>query len=269
MRAPKFWILDRPDCTDYDHSLINGSLEHPFALPGVKCSVCGETSGGMRILPITCPAALRRRKQLTNPWPIPLKAHKTLQNLVRREFAKQGVKLGALFPGDSFQPSYLSVPSRPRVDFLWSSLGSLVVSQRVKTVFEQCALNDVAFSEVKMRKIGRREAKLPAPIPSTGEPEDLINELPLLTSIAGLEPYYEVIILKDSGFPPGGTPKSICAGCGRQEIDDATRKITITSEMWRGEAVFFLATTLYVIVTDPVKRLLQKIGASNVVFNKI
>ena len=270
MEAPRFWKLTHPEYdSDYDYSLINGSLEHPFGIPGVKCSVCFATWGGSRILGATCPEVLRNLKEITNGWPISLEAHKNLQKLVLSELAEDGVKMESLYPGDSFQPAYLDVPSRPHTDFLWCSLGSLVVSQRVKRIFEPSGLNEVDFCEVIMRKVGKREARFPAPIPLSGEPEDLINEMPLLKDVDDVERYYEMIILKESHYPPCGTPKSNCIGCGRPDVDGATRRIVMTPEMWKGDSIFFLATTLYVIVTDPVKKLLENISSSNVVFARI
>jgi hypothetical protein len=218
---------------------------------------------------VSCPESLRQLKEIKDRWPIPLEAHKTLQSLVLRELAESGVKMEALRPGDSFQPAYLDVPSRPRADFLWSSLGSIVVSQRVKDILEESGVNDVNFCEVIMRKVGMREASFPAPVPASGEPEDLINELPLLNNVDGIEPYYEMIILKESGYPPGGNPRSICKGCGRPDVDNSTRQIVMTPEMWQGDSIFFLATTLYVIVTDPLKKLLENLRSSNVVFEKM
>jgi hypothetical protein len=270
MEIPQFWKLTQPEYnSDYDHSLINGSLEHPLGMPGVSCSVCGATWGGSRILAVSCPESLRQLKEIKDRWPIPLEAHKTLQSLVLRELAESGVKMEALRPGDSFQPAYLDVPSRPRADFLWSSLGSIVVSQRVKDILEESGVNDVNFCEVILRKVGMREASFPAPVPASGEPEDLINELPLLKELDGVERYYEMIILKESLYPPGGTPRSICVGCGRPDVDNSTRQIDMTPEMWQGDSIFFLATTLYVIVTDPLKKLLENLRSSNVVFEKM
>src|SRR5262245_59498975 len=191
---PRFWLLRSPDYnSDYDHTLINGSLEHPFGIPGVNCSVCGATWGGSRILSVACPDSLRKRKELTDRWPIALEAHKKLQTLVQRELAMLGLELEDLFPGDQFQPGYRDVPYRPRADFLWCSIGSLVVSQRIKNLLEDSGLIDVAFSKIIMRKVGNRESNRPAPIPKTGEPEDLINEVSLLKSTADLGPYYEMI----------------------------------------------------------------------------
>lgn len=270
METTQFWKLTPPEySSDYDHSLINGSLEHPFGMPGVECSVCNQTSGGCRILSAACPPSLREKKEIKSGWPIPLENHKLLQELVRGELAKTGVKVDRLSPGDRFQPAYLDVPSLPHADFLWSSLGSVVVSQRVKEVLEQPYLNDVIFSEVTMRKVGRQEAKLPAPVPSTGEPEDLINELPLLETLDSVGRYYEMIILKDSCYPPSRTPKSICPGCRRPDVEVTTKTIEMTPEMWQGDSIFFLATTLYVIVTDQVKEMLENIGVTNIVFSEM
>jgi hypothetical protein len=38
--------------------------------------------------------------------------------------------------------------------------------------------------------------------------------------------------------------------------------------MWKGEKIFFLATTLYVIVTNELKELLERNNPTNVVFKE-
>jgi hypothetical protein len=130
-----------------------------------------------------------RINNLTNGWPIPLDEHKRLQQEVRDAFYKVGyVDVPMIRPGDEFQPCYLDVPSRPRADFLWSSLGSVVVSQRVKDLFESKKISGPSFLPVVLRKIGEREAKLSPPMPSTGEPEDMIREVPLLKKTRLLVP---------------------------------------------------------------------------------
>jgi hypothetical protein len=267
----EFWKLDHPDYdSDYRFSYINGSLQHPFGMPGIQCDVCGETWGGSRILPYDCPVQLRQHKRLTNGWPIPIEEHKKLQHEVRDALHKAGsVDVPVLRPGDEFQPGYLDIPSRPRADFLWGSLGSVVVSQRVKDLFKSEKTSGPAFSPVVLRKIGKREAKLSPPTPSTGEPEDLIREVPLLKRTAPVGPYYEMLILSESERPPGGEPKSICSGCGREDIDNKKRQIVMHPSMWRGDDIFFIATTLYIVITERVKRRLQDFGATNVVFREI
>jgi hypothetical protein len=197
MNPPKFWRLDHPDYeSDYAHTFINGSLTHPFSLPGVICPICKQTWGGSRILPYQCSESLRRRKEIRNPWPIPLADHKKLQAEVITALRSQGFEIDSLKPGDYFQPCYLDIPSRPRA-------------------------------------------------------------------------YYELIVLNESGYPPGGTPKSICSGCGRPEIDNMKRRIVMTPEMWKGDKIFFLSTTLHVIVTNELKELLERNNPTNMVFKEI
>ncbi len=61
----KFWRLDHPAYdSDYEHSYLNGMLEHPFAFPGVRGDVCHQTWGGSRILPFELPVSLRTHKHL-------------------------------------------------------------------------------------------------------------------------------------------------------------------------------------------------------------
>jgi hypothetical protein len=270
MHPPKFWRLDQPDYeSDYADTFINGSLAHPFSLPGVECSVCKQAWGGSRVLPYQCPESLLRRKELRDSWPIPLAEHKKLQEEVLTALRREGVEIDFLKPGDGLQPCYLDIPSQPRADFLWSSIGSVIVSHRIKDLFEKHAIAEVAFAKVELRKVGKREAKLPPPIPSSGEPEDLINKAPLLTDTSTIGHYYEQIVLNESGYPPGGTPKSICSGCGRPEVDNSKRRIVMTPEMWKGDTIFFLATTLHIIVTNELKELLERNNPTNVVFKEI
>jgi hypothetical protein len=178
----QFWRLTHPNYdSDYKHSYINGELEHPFGFPGVHCDVCHQTWGGCRILPFELPASLRAHKHLKERWPISLEQHQALQREVQEEFRRAGVVVPSFRPGDDFQPCYLDIPSRPRADFIWGCLGSVVISERVRRLFESLRLASVSYSPVTLRKVGKREARLPAPIPSTGEPEDIIHEVPLVT----------------------------------------------------------------------------------------
>jgi hypothetical protein len=185
-----FWRIDSPPYdSDYKDSFINGSLEHPFRLPGVECDVCGAAWGGSRILPIECPPSFRRHKNIMDGWPITRREHERLQKEIMGAMNLDGKPFVDLSPGASFQPGFLDVPSRPRADFLWSSLGSLVVSERIKKTLMECCPNDIAACPVTLRKIGNREAKVSPPMPSTGEPEDLIDEVPVLKNKSEVGPY--------------------------------------------------------------------------------
>lgn len=264
-----FWRIECPEYdSDYKYSYINGDLEHPFHLPGVHCDVCGDTWGGSRILPVDCPASFRDHKNIFQGWPVSRLEHEALQTELMTALHWAGRPFVDLQPGASFQPCFLNVPSRPRADFLWSSVGSLLVSERIKDVLLASCPDEIAVCPVTLRKIGKRAAKLPPPMPSTGEPEDIIHEVPLLEDTSEIGPYFEIVILKESGYPPGGTPKSICSGCLRPDVDNATREIRMTPDMWQGHSIFFLATTLYVMVTDELKQQIARLRPTNVVFKE-
>ena len=265
-----FWRVKSPDYeSDYKDSYINGSLEHPFGLPGVKCDVCEDTWGGSRILPFECPDSFRNHKNIIDAWPVTRSEHENLQKEIMDALQIIAPTFVGLRPGDDFQPCFLDVPSRPRADFLWSSIGSLIVSERIKNELIDSCSDDIAACPVILRKIGKREAKLPSPMPSTGEPEDIIVEVPVLKDKSEVGLYFEILILKESEYPPGGTPIKICSGCKRPDVDNSTRQLIMIPEMWKGDDIFFLATTLYIVLTDALKGQLERHRPTNVVFEKI
>ena len=143
------------------------------------------------------------------------------------------------------------------------------VSEQIKNALVESCSDDIAVCPVTLRKIGKREAKLPPPIPSTGEPEDIIDEVPILKDTSEIGPYFEVLILKESAYPPGCTPTSICAGCNRPDVDSSTRELRMNPEMWKGDNIFFLATTLYVVITNEVMERVARDHPTNVVFEEI
>ena len=266
----KFWRLTQPDSdSDYRHSYINGGLSNPFGLPGISCEVCNVKFGGSRVLPFECPQELREKTHFIERWPVPCEQHKALQAELRSGLAKQGVKINNLFPGDRLQPSYLDIPSRPRADFLWASIGSVVVSERIKNLFDSLKIEGVVFCPVILRKVGKREAKLQPPIPVTGEPEDIIEEVPLLKSTQEISPYYELIIQNESNYPADGKPVSICSACGWKKFSKPDRQLVMNESMWSGAHIFFLAPTYFIAVTDIVKTELRKIRATNIVFEPL
>ncbi len=260
-----FWRLQEPDyASDYQHTFVNGELEHPYCMPGVRCGCCGNTWGGGRTLPYALPESLQKRKELRNGWPIGHEAHRELQEVVIRALRAEGHLLEALQPGDCFQPGVLDTPSWPEADFLWAGLGSVVVSERIRRAFLAADFKGAVFAPVTPRKIGTRRAKLPAPIPRSGEPEDLITELRGTTPANAIPALFELVVTADSKRPPGAGEFTMCECCGREQYDRAGRELVMLPEMWRGEDIFFLATTTHIVVTDPVRDLVQKLGATNV-----
>jgi hypothetical protein len=235
----------------------------------VKCDVCEDTWGGSRILPFECPDSFRNHKNITDAWPVTRSEHENLQKEIMDALQITAPTFVGLRPGDDFQPCFLDVPSRPRADFLWSSIGSLIVSERIKNVLIDSCFDNIAAFPVSLRKIGKREAKLPTPIPSAGEPEDIIDEVLVLKDKTEVDPYFEILILKESEYPPGGMPMKICPGCKRPDIDNSTRQLKMISKKWKGDDIFFLATTLYIVITDGLKEQLERCRPTNVVFENI
>jgi len=114
MTDSKFWSMCEPEYdSEYDRIFINGSLEHPYGLPGVDCVTCGETWGGSRVLPIACPMVARDFRELNDVWPITADQHRQLRGRVRTEVIAERGRCPELEPGDSFQPAFLDVPSAP------------------------------------------------------------------------------------------------------------------------------------------------------------
>ena len=148
-------------------------------------------------------------------------------------------------------------------------MGSLVVSERIRSFLIEHCPDDIVSCDVALRKIGKLKVELPAPIPSSGESADIINEVDITPSCSDIGPYFEICIQKESGWPPGGKPGKICSGCGRPHMVSSTREIRLTDDMWKGDQIFFLATTLYIIITDDLKRMIENLKPTNVVFSEV
>jgi hypothetical protein len=263
----EFWRLDQPEyASDYADTFINGDLEHPFALPGVECERCGQTWGGHEILPYELPTQLQALKPLRDRWPISGQAHAELRSTVLSALQAAGNPITSLSVGAIFQPAYLDVPSRPEADFLWSGIGSVVVSKRIRDAITHSSIKGAVLVPVVPRKIGKRTARFPPPIPSTGEPEDLITEITQTIDPSQVPPYYELVVTAESKYPPGAETQTRCELCGREAYDNSARKLVMLPDMWNGDDIFLLATTLWIVVTDSVKTLLEDLAPSNVVF---
>lgn len=253
----RFWRLHHPAYQSASvERLLNGDLTHPYRLPGIKCGECGETWGGSRILPYTLPESLRDRVELREPWPIDDGTHRRLRDLVLRELRAAGASIEVLRPGDAFQPAILDVAESPDADFLWGAEAALV-SGRVHDVLTTVPLKGAKFAPVTCR-IGRRThaSKRASSV--------------VASEAAGASPaYHELIVLAESGLPPGVEPVRYCGTCGRRSFDHERRQIVMLPDMWRGEQVFLLATTLWIVVTDPVKQLIMGLKPTNVEFRSL
>lgn len=139
-------------------------------------------------------------------------------------------------------------------------------------MFVEVCGDHLASFPVILRKIGKREAKLPTPIPRTGEPEDIIHEATLLRDITEVGPYYEIVPRFASDVPARSIEAS-CEACGRVESDAVYSigwgPLRMYRNTWGGHTIFYLGTTLFVIVTDEVKSALQSARPNNLQFIEV
>ncbi len=262
-----YWRLGRPDySSDYQATFINGSGRHPYGMPGLDCSVCREMYGNVHVVPYACPERFRKHKNLLERWPISQDEHLLLQKQVREEFQASNIDTESFPSIYDFQPVHLKFPSRPKSDFLWSTLGGAIVSGKVKALFEQYEITGVNLCPAIIDKVGKRDSVGPIPVASTGEPEDIIGEVEGEHNPAEFGPLYEMVVTSTSGRPPGAEVTSRCPACGREEFDRSKRVLALTEDMIPPADIFILATTLHIIVNDKVRELTWKNRLTNVEF---
>lgn len=254
-----YWKLTAPRYSDYHHTFINGEVEHEFVIPGVRCDSCRQTwMSASRVLPVECPTSVRMN------WPSGPQTFSdfiALREAIRAAIPRNMTGL-EIAPGNAFLPGLVRLPSRPRADFLWGSLGSYIVSKRVKELFDRQGFSGCAFFPAVIEKIGRREAHLPPPLPSSGEPEDIMHSAkdPPTPEIGE---YFEMIVCKDSLRVPEAVPRTLCNACGFEDWKPPKRWL-MDDSLWTGSDIFFLAPTTMLIVTNRVKDALVEIRATNV-----
>lgn len=244
--------------SDQQNLRINGNLEYIYKFPTVSCFACKATYGGSRILSDSVPQQIENDQRFRNRWPIPEDEHAALQQEIASYLNKQCTSFVTFRPGDIFQPAYLDIPSRPQADFLWPNVRSFVVSERMKKLIFDDLNGDVDIIPVTLRKVGKRPA-VNGQEPSHSIQSDIhVNET--------IEPYYQVLVRAESDYPKGGSPVSICPVCRHETIEDETRELVMTDAMWRGQQIFFLRTTLYVMVTETLAERIRQAEATNVSF---
>lgn len=254
----RFWKLDAQRGEgDYWHAFVNGSLDHPFGMPGIKCDTCNETWSNFRIRRETLPKSLRRIRALKNRWPLDVDKFNDLRTTLHE---KAG--LDHLQPGDRFFPAYLSCPSTPRYDLLWPDLGTPIVSEKARKALLSID-SSIEFAPIVIEKAGKLEPSDAFPNPPGGEPEDIIKACPMRWSKSGLGPYYRVIVNNESHPPDFRKDPIICEKCGRSQHPVTNSHIAMTSEMWRGHDIFILQTTLHLLLTDKAKTALENASLTN------
>lgn len=119
-----------------------------------------------------------------------------------------------LLPGTDFQPVYLDIDNEPKVDFLWSCPGSVLISERIKDLFIKNEIKGVKLSPVIKRKVVNNVIRYPFKVSEDGGN------------------YSELIITGNSKPPLGAEIISICDNCGREDIDNDARQLIMLPDMW-------------------------------------
>jgi hypothetical protein len=259
-----FWIL-RPDDqqSDYRHSYVNGAIEYAYRLPTTGCRTCSRPRTGTNVQPYPCPDPLRNRPELRKAVLPPSRYEPLaaeLASLLRPEDSAY------IAPGQPFQPGILDIPSTPEADFLWPELEGPLVSLRIRDILAPKFADDLYFTPVAYRRVGKRSPKAKTPIPRSGEPEDVIAAVPLHSDSIGLSPYFRLNVRKSSGLPPDAASATPCPECGYPDHPARQQRPLMTPAMWKGASIFYLATTLYIVVTDQVRDALAAIKPTNLTF---
>lgn len=263
----EFWELRGTDyASDYKREFVKGQVEHPYRLPSVRCPVCRNCSWDDNVLPYVCPSS--HRKKFSDPADVTIEEFGVIAKTVKAAVEEQGLGSSLVQPGSILQPSFLDIASKPTSDFLWASLNP-VVSQRIQEKLESLKVRDIAFAQVTLRKVGKKSARLAPPIPSTGEPEDMVNEVSTTEFPNSNRRYFELCIYGRSAPPPLRELRSVCPTCGSKTFNWATsRKLIMTESMWTGGDIFYLETTRTVLITDFLKQELEKLRPTNVEFTR-
>jgi len=258
----RFFRMQPPEySSDSQNLAINGNLEYVYRFPGVSCNACNATYGGSRILALEAPPQIQNDPRFRSRWPVSEQEHAAMQQEVASYLDADCAAFETFKPGDNFQPAYYDSQAVPNTDFLWPNIRSFVVSERMKRIVFDELVGDVEIVPIRPRKIGKRNGTaLPAALDS-GHPENEIHAPETL-----IEPYYQILVRSASDYPKGGAPISVCPVCKHEAFNDEKRELVMHEEMWRGQPIFLLRTTLYVIVTEALAEKIQKAGATNVDF---
>lgn len=261
----RFWQLARPGHTnDYQRSFVNGSIEHPYHLPFVDCQACGQRYLADHSLPYECPSSMR--KAFSDREAVTIEEFENIAEPVRRAVLELGLRRDIVQPRCFLLPSFLDIPSRPEDDFLWPGFSPLV-TERIREKLESLKILEIAFAEVTLRKVGLKSPKLPAPIPCSGEPEDVITEVRTSLFPKAEGNYFELCVYGRSAPPPGRELKSVCSKCGNKDFKwSRSKDLVMTESMWTGLDIFVLETTAIILVTDMLKQEIQKLRPTNVEF---
>lgn len=260
----RFYILREPsNCSDYEFVWVNGEGGQDVLMPGVDCSVCGNTRGlEGGLLPYRLPAALEKELHELDGWPISETEHRALRERVERGLRELHPDMPPMPPGPSFPPIGWMVPSRPDGDLFWGA--GLVVSARLARALEAIDASGFALIPIDTVMVGEGSPADRPPIPTSGEPDDLVD---LATRrLAEGEPYFVLSVLTEGSLNSRMQKQPACEGCGYAEVKRGSvwEDWEIWEDsIWPGTDTFHFPTTNYVVITERIAKVLDDLNVGN------
>jgi hypothetical protein len=253
---------------DYGYEYVNGVLEWKYRLPDMK--VHPRIATPYFTNPLYLTEELRSNKDFKLIGGLrlpPIKYYKVIEDILV-ELAKDPrndpdlCKLEHVTPGMSLLPVTLKVPSRPFFDVLHCASGDLVFSKRLVERLEDARVTGVRFAPIDHAKFGKGDPRNKAPIPIDIEPESLID---LLATEEGECPYRLGLVHTMTGNL-AGVLETIDEETGFPIRDKRNRRFELARSNWPDVDFAIPPTTLIVLVSDRVKKIMESMPAPNVVF---
>ena len=143
------------------------------------------------------------------------------------------------------------------------------MSQPVRDAFVRERVTGLEFLPVEIAGVGRGEPEEETPMSDDViEPEDVMDAVEWEAALEQFGPLYQAVPVAESGPPPGMVVLGRCDVCGWKHIDSYSRYFMLTPEIVPEADVFRCATTLYLLVSDRVERLVQEREFTNVAFKE-
>lgn len=258
-----FYLLERPDDYNSERDEIrhNGWGGFRVGMPGVDCSVCGDTRGMPgRVLPWRLPTELEQELRKLDFSPIPEDEHVALRQRVEAGLRQAHPDASDMPPGAMFPPLFWNFKDPPCEDFFWR--GPLpAVSARLAVGLR--GLGATGFDLIPVDRV-----RVGVPMPRKDNFKAWVTGGDGTAGIAGPDIFYLSISTEGRlnsrmrQLPP-------CRGCGYADVDRGFRWERWEDAMWDGDDIFHFATTSYIVVTERVAALLRELAVGNIVLTPL
>ena len=257
-----FYLLRRPDDyrSDRDEIRRNGWGGCPVGMPGVRCSVCGDT-GGLpgRVLPWRLPPALEQELVKLDYLPIPEDQHEALRERVEAGLRETNPDMAPMPAGAKFPPLFWNFAEPPSEGFFWwgphMSVGARLAA----------GLREIEATGFDLIPVDRVRVGVPVPrgsgrIWQTGGDG--------AAGTAGPEIFY-LSISAVARLNSRMRQLPACPGCGRAKVEWGFRAERWEGAVWDGHNIFHFPGGGYPVVTERVAALLREFADSGTVLTPL